>query len=324
MLISVGFVDLTGYTTLTEEEGDRQALAYARQLERLVRSASHAHDMRIVKRLGDGFMVGGSSVAEMLSGLLYVVRAAAERDDMPTARAGVAFGSAVSRGGDYFGHTVNLAARVLDQADPSEVLVTDDCVEQARSGPFTFHEPRDATSRHPPAGAPAARRVAQRPAGVGRPASSGGAPSDLSFRRRRNQGKRGLIGKGVLSQATFACHSDGGGSAPPATAVRPRGQTEPHCHSDGGQFSDGASDARSSDRGRHHRDSSWRRNDNSEVGGLEVSRYLRPQVAPGRTCRPDEVYLLQRRQDLTCFSRAMQSRTCVCHSVKHQFGAAVL
>ena len=85
-----------------------------------------------------------ASVIELLSGLLYVVRAAGEREDMPTARAGIAYGRAVSRAGDYFGHTVNLAARVLDQASASEVLVSEECVVQAQSGPFGFHEPRDA------------------------------------------------------------------------------------------------------------------------------------------------------------------------------------
>lgn len=143
VMAAIGFIDLTGYTSLTEKEGDRQALAYARRLERLVRAASHSHDFRIVKRLGDGFMLVSGSCTGLLSGVLYIVRAAAERDDMPTARAGIAYGRAVSRAGDYFGHTVNLAARVLDQAEPSEVLVSDECVGQAGSGPFGFHEPRD-------------------------------------------------------------------------------------------------------------------------------------------------------------------------------------
>lgn len=143
VMTAIGFVDLTGYTTLTQDEGDRRALAYARQLERLVRAASHDHDVRIVKRLGDGFMLAAASVSEMLSALLYVVRAAQERDDMPTARAGVAYGRAVSRGGDYFGHTVNLASRVMGAAEPSEVLVSEECVEHAGEGPFNFDEPRD-------------------------------------------------------------------------------------------------------------------------------------------------------------------------------------
>jgi adenylate cyclase len=142
-LVAVGFIDLTGYTAITQAEGDRQAMVYARRLERLVRSAAHAHDIRVVKRLGDGLMVAGASASEMLAAMLYVVGAAEQRDDIPAARAGIAYGSAVSRAGDYFGHTVNLAARILDQAEPAEVLAAEDCVNVASSGAFSFSEPRD-------------------------------------------------------------------------------------------------------------------------------------------------------------------------------------
>ncbi len=141
--VAVGFVDLTGYTTLTEKEGDRQALAYARRLERIVRRAAQEHNSRIVKRLGDGFMLASPAAGDLLHALVDIVTEAAERENMPTARGAAAYGRAVSRAGDYFGHTVNLAARVLDQARPSEVLATEDAVDQAERGPFGFHEPRD-------------------------------------------------------------------------------------------------------------------------------------------------------------------------------------
>jgi adenylate cyclase len=144
VLVAMGFVDLTGYTALTESEGDRQALRYARRLERIIREACHAHEMRIVKRLGDGFMLTSNSVTEMISGVLNIVRAAEDREDMPTARAGVAYGRAVSRAGDFFGHTVNLAARIVDQAAPAEVLASEECLEQAKTGLFRFHDPREA------------------------------------------------------------------------------------------------------------------------------------------------------------------------------------
>ncbi len=168
VLTAIGFVDLTGYTTLTEKEGDRQALAYARRLERVVRQAAHSHDFRVVKRLGDGFMLASVSTTELVSGLLYVVRAADEREDLPAARGGVAYGRAVSRGGDYFGHTVNLAARILDEAGPGEVLVSDESVEEAGTGPFGFHEPRDVALKgiREPVRLWRAESVSTRPVGV--------------------------------------------------------------------------------------------------------------------------------------------------------------
>jgi len=143
--VAIGFVDLTGFTSLTEREGDRQALAYARRLERVVRTAIQQVDVRVVKRLGDGFMLASADPSALIDALLHVIGIAAERDDMPTARAGIVFGRAVSRAGDYFGHTVNLAARVMDEAEASEVLVTEDIVNRLEGGPFAFRAPRDSS-----------------------------------------------------------------------------------------------------------------------------------------------------------------------------------
>src|SRR5262249_46480070 len=83
------------------------------------------------------------TVFSMLPSVLRIVATTREREDMPSARAGIAFGRVQTRAGDYFGHTVNLSARLLSEAQPSEVLVTDDVVEEAGSGPYTFNEPRD-------------------------------------------------------------------------------------------------------------------------------------------------------------------------------------
>jgi adenylate cyclase len=143
VLVAVGFVDLTGYTTLTEEEGDQRALTYTRRLERIVAEAIRDHGGRIVKRLGDGLMLASSDAEELMIALLETMAALEARDDMPPARAGVAYGRAVSRGGDYFGRTVNVAARVLDEAAPYEVLCTDEACEEAKGGALRFTKPSD-------------------------------------------------------------------------------------------------------------------------------------------------------------------------------------
>jgi adenylate cyclase len=143
--VAISFVDLTGYTALTEAEGDRQALAYARRLERLAQAATRRRQVRIVKRLGDGFMLAGQNPEEVLLAMTEVVAEAAERDDMPTARAGIAFGRCFSRGGDYFGRVVNVASRVVDEAEPGEVLVTEEVVTalNGASPAFSFADPRE-------------------------------------------------------------------------------------------------------------------------------------------------------------------------------------
>jgi class 3 adenylate cyclase len=141
--VAMAFVDLSGFTARTEAEGDMQALVYARRLERLVRREGRQGGPRIVKRLGDGLMLASPTVFSMLPGILRIVDTTREREDMPSARAGIAFGRVQTRAGDYFGHTVNLAARLLAEAQPSEVLVTEEVVDEAGSGPYAFREPRD-------------------------------------------------------------------------------------------------------------------------------------------------------------------------------------
>jgi adenylate cyclase len=56
---------------------------------------------------------------------------AAERAELPSLRAGIAFGPAAASAGDYFGHTVNLASRVTGVARPGSVLVTDEVRERS-------------------------------------------------------------------------------------------------------------------------------------------------------------------------------------------------
>lgn len=141
--VAMAFVDLSGFTAATEAEGDMQALIYARRLERLVRREGRSGGPRIIKRLGDGLMLASPTVFSMVPSILRIVDTTRDREDMPSARAGIAFGRVQTRAGDYFGHTVNLAARLLSEAKPSEVLVTDAVVEEAGSGPYVFREPRE-------------------------------------------------------------------------------------------------------------------------------------------------------------------------------------
>jgi adenylate cyclase len=83
-----------------------------------------------VKLLGDGVMFHFVDPARAVACALHLV-AVAEEDGLPPARAGVHAGALVSRDGDYFGQTVNLASRIADYARPREVLVSADVVELA-------------------------------------------------------------------------------------------------------------------------------------------------------------------------------------------------
>ena len=121
----IAFLDLTSYTSLTEERGDEAAADLATRLSDLVRDASQAHGGYPVKFLGDGVMFYFPDPAgAVLCGLELVDQV--PRLELPPARMGVAAGPVVFRDGDYFGRTVNTAARITDYARPGEVLVSED------------------------------------------------------------------------------------------------------------------------------------------------------------------------------------------------------
>jgi adenylate cyclase len=144
VFVAIAFVDLTGYTSLTEAEGDLRALTYSRRLERVVAEAIRDRNVHVVKRLGDGFMLAGPEVDEMLTVLTDILATIEGREDIPPARAGVSYGRCVSRGGDYFGRTVNVAARVVDEAGPYEVVCTEDAANVAQLASLHYTQPRDA------------------------------------------------------------------------------------------------------------------------------------------------------------------------------------
>jgi adenylate cyclase len=133
------FLDLEGYTRLTEERGDAAAAELAASLAGIAQETSRRHGGRPVKWLGDGVMFHfpdprGSVVAA----LEMVERTPAVR--LPPAHVGVAAGPVVMQDGDYFGRTVNLAARLSGTAGPSEVLVTTEVVEACAGDGVRFEE----------------------------------------------------------------------------------------------------------------------------------------------------------------------------------------
>ena len=121
---AIAFLDLTGYTALAEAEGDEAAAELAASLAGVVQEAAEAHRGRPVKWLGDGVMFHFSDPASaVLSGLELVEET--ERETSVPARVGINAGAVIEQDGDYFGRTVNVAARIADYARPHEVLVSE-------------------------------------------------------------------------------------------------------------------------------------------------------------------------------------------------------
>jgi adenylate cyclase len=136
---AVCFLDITGYTRLTEERGDKAAADLAARLATLVRRAAQEHGGQPVKWLGDGVMFyfrdPGESVLSALDMVEGVTTSA-----LPPARVGVHAGPVVFQEGDYFGRTVNIAARIAEYSRPGEVLVSQAVVDAANGTPVTFTE----------------------------------------------------------------------------------------------------------------------------------------------------------------------------------------
>ena len=115
------FIDLTGFTRYTEEEGDMEALDVVENFVETVESTLPP-EAAIVKTIGDEVMVVSPDAASLTE---WAVDFLARFPERPQPRVGIHLGEAVYRDGDYFGGQVNLAHRVVNRALAGEVLVTD-------------------------------------------------------------------------------------------------------------------------------------------------------------------------------------------------------
>ncbi|HEX6206912.1 MAG TPA: adenylate/guanylate cyclase domain-containing protein [Actinomycetota bacterium] len=136
---AIAFVDLSGYTQMTDRVGDDAAAEHARSMLDVVRRTIGGGQGRLVKMLGDGAMLHFSEAgAAVTCGLRLIDRI--PRSGLPPARLGIAAGPLIVRDADYFGRTVNVAARLADYARPSEVLVTSSVVDAAGNAAASFRE----------------------------------------------------------------------------------------------------------------------------------------------------------------------------------------
>jgi adenylate cyclase len=129
---SVAFVDLTGFTSLTEELGDEAAADMSGRLASMVDSISIGREGRPVRWLGDGGMFVFRDPVAAVAAALDVVREAPVRG-LPPTHIGIHSGPVIFQDGDIYGNTVNLAARLSALAGPGEVLVSADIADSAGS-----------------------------------------------------------------------------------------------------------------------------------------------------------------------------------------------
>jgi adenylate cyclase len=133
------FLDITGYTRLTQERGDAAAARLAEQLGRLVQRTSIKHGGRPVKWLGDGVMLYFPNPGPGVVAALEMAAGVAEAG-LPPAHVGVHAGPVIFQEGDYYGQTVNVASRIAEYARPGEVLVSQEVVDASAGTEVAFRE----------------------------------------------------------------------------------------------------------------------------------------------------------------------------------------
>jgi adenylate cyclase len=141
--LAVGFVDLVGYTALSQELDAEQLAELVTRFEGIAYDTVAEHAGRVVKTIGDEVMFVNEDVRAAARIALRLTEHSAVDELLPDARAGLAFGSVLAQEGDYYGPVVNLASRLVGQARPGSVLTSSDVREALRDDPeFSFHRLR--------------------------------------------------------------------------------------------------------------------------------------------------------------------------------------
>ena len=133
------FLDITGYTQLTQERGDDAAADIATTVRRLVQRSSVQYGGKPIKWLGDGVMFYFADPGPAVRAALEMVDGLAAAG-LPPAHVGLHAGPVLYQEGDYFGQTVNLTSRIADYARSGEVLVSRAVADASTDERIAFDE----------------------------------------------------------------------------------------------------------------------------------------------------------------------------------------
>jgi adenylate cyclase len=135
---SVCFADMVEFTSLGEEIAPEELGMVADRFEEIATAIVHT-PVRLVKTIGDAVMLVSPEAAPLIEQSLdLVAAAAAEGDQFPVLRAGIATGPTLPQSGDYYGRSVNLASRITGIARPGSVLVDTPTREGAGENDFEY------------------------------------------------------------------------------------------------------------------------------------------------------------------------------------------
>jgi adenylate cyclase len=122
---TIAFVDVASFTALAEASGDDVAVRALDRIDAVVRRLLVEHDGKLVKQVGDGFMLAFRDPADAVQFTVATQTELARDPDLPAIRVGINTGPALYRTGDYLGGAVNVASRVVNGAMPGQILLTE-------------------------------------------------------------------------------------------------------------------------------------------------------------------------------------------------------
>ncbi|HEX2142305.1 MAG TPA: adenylate/guanylate cyclase domain-containing protein [Candidatus Limnocylindria bacterium] len=125
---AVLFVDLAGFSRLTEQHGDEAAVLYGTRLRDVAERAARGHRGKLVKLLGDGAMLHFEAPQDAVGAGRQLLSTEGWDADLPDPHIGAHAGPVIERDGDLFGTTVNIAARLSSSAGAGEFIVSSDVV----------------------------------------------------------------------------------------------------------------------------------------------------------------------------------------------------
>ncbi len=136
---AVGFVDLVGFTERSADMSAAALATFIRDFEGRAHDVMTRHGARVAKLIGDEVMFVATDPSDACRAAGAMMRRFGGDDDGVVPRGGIAYGDVLVRGGDYYGSVVNLASRLVDEAVPAEVLVTEELA--AAASPLCAFEP---------------------------------------------------------------------------------------------------------------------------------------------------------------------------------------
>ena len=137
---TIAFVDLAGFTALTEAHGDDAAVDLLDTFTAAAAASVADTTAELVKTIGDAVMLAAPSPGIGLDAARRVFEACYANDAFPEPRGGLHHGPVVARDGDYYGATVNLAARVASRAGSGQALATAEVANAARDAGLVILE----------------------------------------------------------------------------------------------------------------------------------------------------------------------------------------